>query len=75
MFACSAPLVPFKDFELLAEDRDTSHFAGGPLAATPEMFVDLQPPKAGITSFNQLADHISAVKNRCDALRAKTSVR
>eukprot|EP00939_MAST-03C_sp_MAST-3C-sp1_P001539 g1539.t1 len=70
-----AKLKPFRGFECLATHHESvEKFAGSLTEAVPEMFVDLQPPKRVPSSFGQLVHVLARLHDRCDKLRAKTSV-
>ena len=70
----SAPLLPFEGFGLLAEQRSTRCFSGGATEACPEMFVDLTSPSARPNTLSAVARTLRRLKQRCDALRSKSTV-
>ena len=69
-----ASASPFPGLDMVADERDTSVFAGGVTEAAPEMYVNLVPsnPEPPAT-LHQLATELQALATATQKLRFKTS--
>eukprot|EP00467_Chlorarachnion_reptans_P010822 CAMPEP_0114525784 /NCGR_PEP_ID=MMETSP0109-20121206/22631_1 /TAXON_ID=29199 /ORGANISM="Chlorarachnion reptans, Strain CCCM449" /LENGTH=5518 /DNA_ID=CAMNT_0001707433 /DNA_START=63 /DNA_END=16619 /DNA_ORIENTATION=+ len=65
--------IAYAGFGLVADDRKTDGLKGGPTEAVPELFVDLFD-ETPLSTFDQIQNYLLKTKERCDRLRAKTSV-
>eukprot|EP00466_Bigelowiella_natans_P015194 jgi/Bigna1/85176/estExt_fgenesh1_pg.C_20373 len=65
--------IGYSGFGLIADKRKTDGLKGGPTEAVPELFVDLYDDSQP-RSFAAIQRYLTETKDRCDRLRAKTSV-